>query len=89
MVSKLIEISEGGPFTKDGSYFDILESNKVVGPQGVNVGWDTFNNIEEAAAYYGVTRLPDPEPEEPEEEVNAPETIEDIILQMLSEEVNS
>ena len=86
MVYKLIE-SEGGPFIKDGSYFDILESTKVVGPQGVNVGWDTFNNIDEAAAYYGVVRIP--EPEEPEEEVNAPESIEDIILQLISEEVNS
>ena len=84
MVYKLIE-SEGGPFIKDGSYFDILESTKVVSPQGVNVGWDTFNNIDEAAAYYGVVRLPN----EPEEEVKAPETIEDIIMQILSEEVNS
>lgn len=83
MVYKLIE-SEAGPFTKDGSYYNILESAKVVGPQGVNVGWDTFNNIEEAAAAYGLTRIP-----EPVEEVEAPESIEDIILQILSEEVNS
>ena len=85
MVYKLIENSERGAYqSNEGVLFDILESTKVVSPQGINVGWDTFNNIEEAAAYYGVIRLP-----EPEEEVNAPESIEDIILQMLSEEINN
>lgn len=87
MVYKLIETGEMGPFTKDGSYYDILESTKVVGPQGVNVGWDHFNSLDEAAMAYGVTRVP--EPEEPGEEVNAPETIEDIIEEMVQEEINN
>ena len=56
----------------DGALFDILESTKVVGPLGVNIGWDTFNNIDEAAAAYGLTRVPEPEPE-PEEVINEPE----------------
>lgn len=82
MVYKKIE-SEEGPYIDDnGSYFDILESTKVVGPQGVNVGWDSFNNINEAAAAYGLTRVLEPEPEPPTE------PFDDIFKQILSEEVN-
>ena len=85
MVYKKIE-SEEGPYIDDnGSYFDILESTKVVGPLGVNVGWDTFNNIDEAAAAYGLTRIPEPEPEpEPPTEPS-----DDMLKQILSEEVNN
>ena len=85
MVYKKIE-SEEGPYIDDnGSYFDILESTKVVGPLGVNIGWDTFNNIDEAAAAYGLTRVPEPEPE-PEPPT---EPFDDILKQILSEEVNN
>ena len=85
MVYKKIE-SEEGPYIDDnGSYFDILESTKVVGPLGVNVNWDTFNNINEAAAAYGLTRVPEPEPE-PEPPT---EPFDDILKQILSEEVNN
>lgn len=69
MVYKKIEVNEGPYINDDGSYFDILESTKVVSPQGVNVGWDTFNNIEEAALAYGLTRVPEPEPVVEEEEI--------------------
>ena len=86
MVYKKIE-SEVGPYIDDnGSYFDILESTKVVGPLGTNVGWDSFNNIDEAAAAYGLTRIPEPEPEEPE---TPTESFDDIVKQILSEEVNA
>lgn len=68
MVYKKIESEMGAYQSVDGALFDILESTKVIGPQGVNVGWDTFNNIEEAAAAYGLTRVP-----EPEEVINEPE----------------
>ena len=68
MVYKKIESEAGAYQSVDGALFDILESTKVVGPQGVNVGWDTFNNIDEAAAAYGLTRVP-----EPEEVINEPE----------------
>ena len=64
-----IESETGAYQSVDGALFDILESTKVVGPQGVNVGWDSFNNIDEAAAAYGLTRVP-----EPEEVINEPET---------------
>ena len=86
MVYKKIESETGAYQSVDGALFDILESTKVVGPQGVNVGWDTFNNIDEAAAAYGLTRIPDPEPEEPEQPT---EPFDDILKQILSEEVNN
>ena len=38
----------------------------------MNIGWDTFNNIDEAAAAYGLTRVPESEPE-PEEVINESE----------------
>ena len=84
MVYKKIPSDYGLYVADDGSRYEIYESTKVMTPNGVNYMWDTFNNIDEAAAYYGVVRIP-----EPEGEVNAPDSIEDIILQMLREEVNS
>lgn len=72
MVYMKIESEMGAYQSVDGALFDILESIKVVGPQGINVGWDTFNNIDEAAAAYGLTRVPEPSPE-PEEVINNPE----------------
>lgn len=85
MVYKKIESETGAYQSVDGALFDILESTKVVGPQGTNVGWDTFNNIEEAAAAYGLTRVPEPEEPEPEPPT---EPFDDIFKQILSEEVN-
>ena len=85
MVYKKIE-SETGPYIDDnGDLIDILESTKVVGPLGVNIGWDTFNNIDEAAAAYGLTRIPEPEPD-PEPPT---EPFDDMLKQILSEEVNN
>ena len=86
MVYKKIESETGAYQSDDGALFDILESTKVVGPLGVNIGWDTFNSIDEAAAAYGLTRVPEPEPEEPEPPT---EPFDDILKQILSEEVNN
>ena len=72
MVYMKIESKTGVYQSVDGALFDILASTKVVGPLGVNVGWDSFNNIDEAAAAYGLTRIPEPEPE-PEKVINEPE----------------
>ena len=83
MVYKKIESETGAYQSVDGALFDILESTKVVGPQGTNVGWDSFNNIDEAAAAYGLTRVPEPEEPEP-----PTEPFDDIFKQILSEEVN-
>ena len=88
MVYKKIESEMGVYQSVDGALFDILESTKVVGPQGVNYLWDTFNNIDEAAAAYGLTRIPEPEPEEPKPEPPT-ESIDYIVKQILSEEINS
>ena len=85
MVYKKIQSETGVYQSVDGALFDILESTKVVGPQGVNVNWDTFNNIDEAAAAYGLTRVPEPEEPEPEPPTDP---FDDIFKQILSEEVN-
>lgn len=85
MVYKKIQSETGVYQSVDGALFDILESTKVVGPQGVNVNWDTFNNIDEAAAAYGLTRVPEPEEPEPEPPTDP---FNDIFKQILSEEVN-
>ena len=85
MVYKKIQSETGAYQSVDSALFDILESTKVVGPLGVNIGWDTFNNIDEAAAAYGLTRIPEPEPE-PEPPT---ESFDDILKQILSEEVNN
>lgn len=85
MVYKKVPSEYGLYINIDGALFDILESTKVVGPQGVNYMWDTFNNIDEAAVAYGLTRVPEPEPEEPEPPT---EPFDDILKQILSEEVN-
>ena len=89
MVYKKIESETGAYQSVDGALFDILESTKVVGPLGVNIGWDTFNSIDEAAAAYGLTRISEPEPEEPEEPQHEDEILTSMIKQILQEEVNS
>ena len=72
MVYKKVPSDYGSYVAEDGSLYEILESNKVMTPNGINYLWDTFNNIDEAAAAYGLTRVPEPEPE-PEEVINKPE----------------
>ena len=47
--------SECGPYqASDGSLYDIFEAINVMTPQGKNVGWDEFNNIEDASLAYGL-----------------------------------
>lgn len=49
----LKEQSDYGKYVdKEGVRFEIHESRKVVSPLGINVGWDVFNNIEEAMKAY-------------------------------------
>ena len=86
MVYKKIESETGAYQSVDGALFDILESTKVVGPQGVNIGWDIFNNIDEAAAAYGLTRVPEQvevinEPEAPD----IPPEIYEYVLKQIQE----
>lgn len=85
MVYKKVPSEYGLYVAEDGSLYEILESNKVMTPNGINYLWDTFNNIDEAAAAYGLTRVPEPEEPEPEPPT---EPFDDIFKQILSEEVN-
>ena len=89
MVYKKIESETGAYQSVDGALFDILESTKVVGPLGTNVGWDSFNNIDEAAAAYGLTRVPEPEEviNEPEAPDIPPEIYEYVLKQIQEGEV--
>ena len=85
MVYKKVPSDYGLYVAEDGSLYEILESNKVMTPNGINYLWDTFNNIEEATAAYGLTRVPEPEEPEPEPPTDP---FDDIFKQILSEEVN-
>ena len=85
MVYMKIESETGAYQSVDGALFDILESTKVVGPQGTNVGWDSFNNIDEAAAAYGLTRVQEPEPEEVINEPEAPDIPPEIYEYVLKQ----
>ena len=55
MVYKAFESEYGVYKNNEGMLFDIFEATNVMTPQGLNYGWDTFNNIEEAAAAFGLT----------------------------------
>ena len=65
MVYKAVE-SEYGEYKNDEDVlFDIFEAINVMTPQGKNVGWSEYSNIEEAAAAFGLTYVgPQEEPEE-------------------------
>ena len=54
MVYKKVECEMGAYIDSNGSRYEIFEAINVMTPQGKNVGWDEFNNIEEAAEYYNL-----------------------------------
>ena len=86
MVYKKVPSDYGSYVAEDGSLYEILESNKVMTPNGINYLWDIFNNIDEAAAAYGLTRVPEPEevinePEAP----NIPPEIYEYVLKQIQE----
>ena len=86
MVYKKVPSDYGLYRAEDGSLYEIMEATNVMTPNGMNYLWDTFNNIDEAAAAYGLTRVPEPEQEEPQHE---DEILTSMIKQILQEEVNS
>lgn len=49
MVYRAVESEHGVYKDEKGVFFDILEAINVMTPQGLNVGWDEYDNIEEAA----------------------------------------
>lgn len=57
MVYKLLDES-CDYIDNSGKRWNLLEANIAWTPNGVNIGWDTFNNIEEAMEYYSVRYEP-------------------------------
>jgi hypothetical protein len=55
-------------FLEDGDYRDIttregrniMEVEVAYTPEGINVGWDEFNSLEEAMVHYNVELKPKP-----------------------------
>lgn len=66
MVYKKFENPEGNYIDVQQVRWDILEAHEAWTPQGKNVGWEEFPNIETAAQAYGLTYDPI-EPVEEEE----------------------
>lgn len=52
MVYKKVQNEEGQYIDGQGTRWDILEAHEAYTPQGKNVGWDEFENLEEAANAY-------------------------------------
>jgi hypothetical protein len=57
MVYKKVQNEEGNYIDKQGTRWDILEAHEAYTPQGKNVGWDEYENIEQAAQAYGLTSI--------------------------------
>jgi hypothetical protein len=58
MVYKKIQNEEGNYIDVQQVRWDILEAHEAWTPQGKNVGWDEFDNLEAAAKSYGLTYSP-------------------------------
>lgn len=58
MVYKKVQNEEGNYVDTQHTRWDILEAHEAWTPQGINVGWDEFANLEDAAAAYGLTYDP-------------------------------
>ena len=63
MVYKKFQNEEGNYIDVQQQRWDILEAHEAWTPEGLNVGWDTYDNLEAAAAAYGLTYEPLPEVE--------------------------
>lgn len=78
MVYRAVKNENGIYRGSNGALFDILEATNVMTPQGKNVGWDEYANIEEAAIGFGLIYVGEQNDED----------IADILNAILSEEVN-
>ena len=58
MVYKKIANEQGDYKDANDVRYDVLEAHEAWTPQGKNVGWDEFANIEEAAGAYGLEYKP-------------------------------
>lgn len=61
MVYKKIANEHGSYKDANEVRFDVLEAHEAHTPQGLNVGWDEFENMDAAIAAYGLTYEPLPE----------------------------
>ena len=55
MVYKKVQNDEGNYIDAQQARWDILEAHEAWTPEGLNVGWDEFSNLEDAANGYGLT----------------------------------
>lgn len=60
MVYKKTQNEEGNYIDVQQTRWDILEAHEAWTPEGKNVGWDTFENLEQAAQAYGLIYDPLP-----------------------------
>lgn len=56
MVYKKIQSEEGNYIDKNGLHYNVLEADEAWTPQGLNAGWDEYNNIEAALQSYGLVQ---------------------------------
>ena len=54
MIYKKVQNEEGNYIDAQQQRWDILEAHEAHTPQGLNVGWDEYPNIEAAAQAYGL-----------------------------------
>ena len=62
MVYKKVQNEEGNYVDTQHTRWDILEAHEAHTPEGLNIGWDEYADLEAAAAAYGL--MYDPLPEE-------------------------
>lgn len=58
MVYKKVQNEEGQYIDVQGQRWDILEAHEAYTPDGLNVGWDEYPNLEQASIAYGLKYKP-------------------------------
>jgi hypothetical protein len=58
MFYKKVQSEEGDYKNTNNVRFTVLEAHEAFTPQGKNVGWDEFADLETAVAAYGLTYDP-------------------------------
>lgn len=58
MVYKKIQNPEGNYIDVQQTRWDILEVHEAWTPQGLNVGWDEYESLEQATQAYGLIYQP-------------------------------
>lgn len=58
MVYKKVQNEQGNYIDSMNVRWDILEAHEAWTPQGKNVGWDEYDNVEQAANAYGLKYQP-------------------------------